>query len=191
MAGQARHREAAFDQRRLGQERPLATNMTEEGRHQNRRVEFHIVDGPGGEKDAVTRRRHFTHVGGASGSGARSAWVAPAHASSVRYQVDQHGDFVLLGNTLGYDCGPGVPAPVVGTVGACGTNTSDTAPDVFWRAADSVSAAADTTTTTRSRGSTAILILPTGAVVTYARCTGARSWPGSARHHALRGPGRH
>ena len=33
-----------------GQERPLATNMTEDGRQQNRRVEFHIVDGPGGEK---------------------------------------------------------------------------------------------------------------------------------------------
>ncbi len=32
-----------------GQDRPLATNMTAEGRRQNRRVEFHIVDGPGGE----------------------------------------------------------------------------------------------------------------------------------------------
>ncbi len=32
-----------------GQERPIATNMTDEGRRQNRRVEFHIVDGPGGE----------------------------------------------------------------------------------------------------------------------------------------------
>ncbi len=34
-----------------GQERPLATNMTDEGRRQNRRVEFHIVEGPGGEKE--------------------------------------------------------------------------------------------------------------------------------------------
>lgn len=33
-----------------GQDRPLATNMTEEGRRQNRRSEFHIVEGPGGEK---------------------------------------------------------------------------------------------------------------------------------------------
>jgi OOP family OmpA-OmpF porin len=34
----------------FGQERPLATNQTEEGRRENRRVEFHIVEGPGGEK---------------------------------------------------------------------------------------------------------------------------------------------
>ncbi len=34
----------------FGQERPIATNMTDDGRHQNRRVEFHIVEGPGGEK---------------------------------------------------------------------------------------------------------------------------------------------
>ena len=32
-----------------GPDRPLATNNTDEGRRQNRRVEFHIVDGPGAE----------------------------------------------------------------------------------------------------------------------------------------------
>ena len=38
---------------------------------------------------------------------------APALAApSQRIQVTQNGDFVLLGNTLGQDCGPGVPAPV-------------------------------------------------------------------------------
>jgi outer membrane protein OmpA-like peptidoglycan-associated protein len=35
-----------------GQERPLATNNTDEGRRENRRVEFHIVEGPGGEGGA-------------------------------------------------------------------------------------------------------------------------------------------
>lgn len=35
-----------------GQERPLATNKTVEGRRQNRRVEFHIVEGPGAESAA-------------------------------------------------------------------------------------------------------------------------------------------
>jgi OOP family OmpA-OmpF porin len=34
----------------FGQDRPLATNQTEEGRKENRRVEFHIVVGPGGER---------------------------------------------------------------------------------------------------------------------------------------------
>ncbi len=33
----------------FGQERPIATNLTDDGRQQNRRVEFHIVEGPGAE----------------------------------------------------------------------------------------------------------------------------------------------
>ena len=35
----------------FGQERPIATNRTDEGRHQNRRSEFHIVEGFGAEKE--------------------------------------------------------------------------------------------------------------------------------------------
>lgn len=42
------------------------------------------------------------------------------------------GDFVLFGNTLGQNCAPGVPAPVVGTVSSCGTNTEDDGIDVYW-----------------------------------------------------------
>ncbi|MES1210580.1 MAG: OmpA family protein, partial [Pseudomonadota bacterium] len=34
----------------FGQERPIATNLTDDGRQQNRRVEFHIVEGPGAER---------------------------------------------------------------------------------------------------------------------------------------------
>jgi hypothetical protein len=62
---------------------------------------------------------------------AMGAMLAPglAHAAPVlRFQVDQKGDFVLLGNTLGQNCQAGVPAPVAGTgtIGACGSNISDT-----------------------------------------------------------------
>ncbi len=113
------------------------------------------------------------------------ASTAPAHASALRYQVNQNGDFVLLGNTLGYDCGPGVPAPVVGTVGACGTNTSDTAPDVFWQAADSATANADTSVTNANARSTSMLVLPAGAVVTYARLYWSASFSGPADTAAI------
>jgi OOP family OmpA-OmpF porin len=34
----------------FGQERPIANNLTEDGRRENRRVEIHIVEGPGGEQ---------------------------------------------------------------------------------------------------------------------------------------------
>ncbi len=116
----------------------------------------------------MTARRAVRRIGGLAALAALAA-AAPARASAVRYQVDQHGDFVLLGNTLGRDCGAGVPNPVVGTVGACGNNTSDTAPDVFWQAADSGAAAADTTVTNAQARSTAMLVLPAGAAITYAR----------------------
>jgi len=36
------------------------------------------------------------------------SWSAPA----LRKQVDVHGEFAMFGNTLGWDCGPGVPAPL-------------------------------------------------------------------------------
>src|ERR1700760_159273 len=70
----------------------------------------------------------------ALGAFASGLFAARANAAQkLRVQVDQHGDFTMIGNTLGQDCGPGVVAPVVGTVGACGANTADNAPDVFWR----------------------------------------------------------
>ena len=96
---------------------------------------------------------------------------APALAApSQRIQVTQNGDFVLLGNTLGQDCGPGVPAPVVGNVGACGSLTGDTSQDVYWQAdAPGVGmATADNTVPSVSARSTAMLKLPAGATVTHA-----------------------
>ena len=95
--------------------------------------------------------------------------VPSAHAVTKRYQANQAGDFVLIGNTLGQDCGSQTPSPVVGTVGTCGGSTSDTSPDVFWRADDSGGAAASTAITPATARSTAILSIPSGATVTYAR----------------------
>jgi uncharacterized repeat protein (TIGR01451 family)/MYXO-CTERM domain-containing protein len=92
-------------------------------------------------------------------------------APALRQQVNQRGDFALIGNTLGYDCGAGAPAPVVGTVGACGSNTGDSSPDVFWRsdAPAEGQAVANSTITVAQARSTAVLQLPSGATVTYAR----------------------
>lgn len=98
------------------------------------------------------------------------AAVTPCRAAtSLRYSSDQRGDFVLFGNTLGYDCGPDIPRPIIGAVAAdCGLNTSDTAMDVYFRAEDQGAAAALVTGPSQAR-STAVLVLPAGARVTYAR----------------------
>ncbi|MHA7630708.1 Ig-like domain-containing protein [Corallococcus sp. M7] len=89
-------------------------------------------------------------------------------APALRYQVDQRGDFILFGNTLSQECRPGTPAPLTGTVGACGSNTSDQASDVHWTT-DGLTAFADTSVTPADSRSQAVLTLPAGAVVTYAR----------------------
>src|SRR5262245_9016601 len=88
----------------------------------------------------------------------------PAQAITLRVQVDQKGDFVLIGNTLGYECAAGTPAPIVRTIGACETATVDRAPDVFWRAdePDPDMALADTSVTAVQARSTAMLTLPAG-----------------------------
>ncbi len=98
------------------------------------------------------------------------AQVTPA-APSLRQQIDVRGDFALIGNTLAQDCVSGTPAPVVGTVGACGTNTADSAPDVFWRsqAPGAGQAQANTAIGVTEARSTSVLSLPVGATVKYAR----------------------
>ncbi|MFZ5443974.1 MAG: Ig-like domain-containing protein, partial [Myxococcota bacterium] len=98
------------------------------------------------------------------------ASVASA-SQTVRYSVDQRGDFLLIGNTNSYDCGNSPVTPVVGTVGACGTNTGDTAGDVLWRADAPATgqAQANNAITLAQARTTAMLALPAGATVTYAR----------------------
>jgi clumping factor A len=100
------------------------------------------------------------------------ASASTAHAEQkLRVQVDQRGDFLLVGNTLGWDCGAGAPKPLVGTVPSdCGFNTSDSSADVFWRAdapADGQATASLDISADQAR-STSILNLPDGAVVTHA-----------------------
>ncbi|HVK69985.1 MAG TPA: DUF3344 domain-containing protein, partial [Polyangium sp.] len=87
-----------------------------------------------------------------------------------RVQVTQRGDFVLIGNTLAQDCGASVPAPVVGTIGMCGANTSDSAPDVYWRSDSPLpgQATADLTVLPGLARTTANLSVPIGATVTHA-----------------------
>ena len=95
-----------------------------------------------------------------------------AHALPVlRNQVYQRGNMTWIGNTLAHDCATGVPTPTIGTIGACGANSSDTAPDIFFFA-DNPNLGqvnADTNVTLTQARSTAVLKLPAGAQVTYAR----------------------
>ena len=98
--------------------------------------------------------------------GAGTTLAAPA----LRYSINQRGDMALIGNTLGQECNNPV-TPTVGTIGACGSRTSDTGMDVLWRS-DSPAvgqATADTSVSVANARSTAMLSLPAGAVITYAR----------------------
>src|SRR5882724_769133 len=97
-------------------------------------------------------------------------------APALRKQIDQKGDFVMFGNTLGWECADnaGVPAPVVGSIdcpNGQGPAIRDTAPDVFWRSdspGNGQAQASQTFLATDAR-STAVLAVPAGATITYAR----------------------
>ncbi|HRG97629.1 MAG TPA: hypothetical protein PLR99_15345 [Polyangiaceae bacterium] len=108
-----------------------------------------------------------------------------AAAATQRVTVTQRGDFAIIGNTLGHDCGNATPAPLVGTLGACGnTGLADSAPDVWWTtdgaAAGTNASLAITPAMARSvavlaSGNTKGVGVPAGATVTLARL----SWSGS------------
>lgn len=117
----------------------------------------------------AARRLRLGRLAAACALGA--ALASPARAQvGARISVDQRGDFVLFGNTLAQNCRPGVDAPVVGSVGACGDEAGDTGADVFWSTdAENQSAVASTAIDLEEASSVAVLALPAGAVVTHAR----------------------
>ena len=93
--------------------------------------------------------------------------AGPALATDpvLRHQADARGNVVVFGSTLGYDCDSGI-APPAGATAACAgqAGLGDTAPDLYWR--DNI--ANETITPLKARTS-ATLVLPEGAKVTYAR----------------------
>jgi uncharacterized repeat protein (TIGR01451 family)/MYXO-CTERM domain-containing protein len=91
---------------------------------------------------------------------------APAPAAPVlRHQADQRGDVAVFGSTLAFDCGAGVAAPAGATASCAGQPyTSDTAPDLYWR-----DTFADATIGALDARTSATLVLPANAEVTYAR----------------------
>ncbi|MBN2197166.1 MAG: hypothetical protein JW751_30455 [Polyangiaceae bacterium] len=99
----------------------------------------------------------------------------------------QRGGFLLIGNTLGFDCSEveeaeaggdrgGVPAPLEGTAACAETYGSeaeivgadDFAPDLYWSRIDGVSTAAAATVAVAAR-SGASLVIPSGTRITDAR----------------------
>src|SRR6266540_1279419 len=110
-----------------------------------------------------------------------AAWVVVGLASFVagtaradpalRVQFSQRGDMVWFGNTSAQECASTARLPVVGTIINCGSFTSDSAPDIFWRADDpgSGEARARTQNTAADARSTAMLTVPAGATIAYAR----------------------
>ncbi|MBP8196365.1 MAG: hypothetical protein KAY55_04285, partial [Deltaproteobacteria bacterium] len=95
-------------------------------------------------------------------------------APTRRFQTDDRGNFIVIGNTVGQDCRVGVPAPVVGTASllTCGlTGLGDSGIDAYWRsdAPANGQAQAGILITSPIARSTAVLSLPAGAAVTYAR----------------------
>lgn len=88
----------------------------------------------------------------------------------LRVQVDQQGDFALIGSSLGQECRSATPRPTEGTVGACGQSTVESGPDLFWRSDSPADGRAEASLdiTPEMARTTAVLTLPEGATVTHA-----------------------
>ncbi len=102
---------------------------------------------------------------------ASAANAAPA----LRTQVNQHGDFVLFGNSSAHECNSAQVTPLSGVPTCPGSSgqpaNADSAPDIFWRADVPMAgnATATNTITPAQARTTAVLALPADAVVTHAR----------------------
>lgn len=107
--------------------------------------------------------------------------VGAAHGQPLPpTQLQQRGDFVIIGNTLVHDCTAGA-TPLVGSVSDCGSTSPDAAPDLFWSAGSPSpgNAQANAQIDVGAARSTAVLNLPPGAVVTKALLNWAATRDGS------------
>jgi uncharacterized repeat protein (TIGR01451 family) len=139
----------------------------------------HLCDGAGrtGQRSGLMRLAFLLAMGAALLVSSPPGLAAPTQ----RYAIDDHGDFVIFGNTAGFDCRDGkVEKPVVGSVpvGLLGLFScngvlpdSDTGVDILFRSdypATAQATAANFIDPSFAR-STAVLALPTGAQVVMAR----------------------
>ena len=109
--------------------------------------------------------------------------AVPASAATLRKSVDQHGDMVVTGNTLGRDCGPDTTElPIIGVVSNCPATNVNDGIDIVWRSdlPDAGLALASGLTASTNSQSQARMQLPVGARVTYARLYWGASLPGVA-----------
>lgn len=90
-------------------------------------------------------------------------------APKLRVQIEQKGDFLLIGNTIGYECASPRVMPIVGNAncGLIALDQGDSAPDIFWRS-DTNSATATQSILFSNARTTAQLNIPQGATVTHA-----------------------
>ncbi|MGK3988112.1 DUF3344 domain-containing protein [Sorangium sp. So ce136] len=115
-------------------------------------------------------RKQFSITGLASltliGLTTASATAEP----KLRVQVDQAGDFALIGSSIGQECRSSTPRPKEGTVGDCGDSTVESGPDLLWRSdsPEDGRAEANLEITPETARTTAVLALPAGATVTHA-----------------------
>ena len=113
-------------------------------------------------------RKNYIFTGLVATLALTSVGVASAEPK-LRIQVDQRGDFLLIGNTMGHECLSGTPTPVKGAIDtACSSQTAaqrnDSSPDAFWNN-DTLMGEAGKVSDART---TAYLTIPSGATVTHA-----------------------